>query len=96
MKFNLFFLLLPVLLVLSMNEILSQFSSVQQSLSHVQLFNTPWTVAHQASLLCQRTCSMFSTAVYFLFLKIGKPWDFPGSSVVKFLCFHHRGHEFNP
>ena len=28
---------------------LSQFSSVQ-SLSHVQLFETPWTTAHQASL----------------------------------------------
>ena len=32
-----------------MNHLLVQFSSVQ-SLSHVRLFETPWTAAHQASL----------------------------------------------
>ena len=35
--------------VVRVRAALSQFSSVQ-SLSHVQLFTTPWTAAHQASL----------------------------------------------
>ena len=36
---------------------LAQFSSVQ-SLSHVQLFETPWTVAHQASLAITNSLSL--------------------------------------
>ena len=33
----------------STNKLLSSFFVLVQSLSHVQLFATPWTVAHQAS-----------------------------------------------
>ena len=38
--------------------IIPQFSSVQ-SLSHVQLFATPWTAAHQASLSITNSQSLF-------------------------------------
>ena len=39
-----------------------QFSSVQ-SLSHVQLFVTPWTAAHQASLSITNSRSLLKTHV---------------------------------
>ena len=41
----------------SVGSLGSQFSSVQ-SLSHVQLFTTPWTAAHQASLSITNSCSL--------------------------------------
>ena len=40
-----------------MNLVISQFSSVQ-SLSHVRLFATPWTAAHQASLSITNSWSL--------------------------------------
>ena len=43
----------------------AQFSSVQ-SLSHVQLFATPWTATHQASLSITNSRSVFKTHVHWV------------------------------
>ena len=51
--------LLPLQCVLSLNS--SSIFVVVQSLSHVRLFATPWTAAHQASL---------SFTIYWSFLKL--------------------------
>ena len=56
----------------------AQFSSVQ-SLSHVRLFATPWTAAHQASLSITNSPSLLK--LIWAPLKEGK--GFPGSSAGK-------------
>ena len=65
------------------NEVLQSFSSVQL-LSHVQLFATPWTAAHQASLSITNSQKVKSESeVAQLCLTLCNPVDCspPGSSV---------------
>ena len=58
-----------------MVDMCHQFSSVQ-SLSRVQLFATPWTVAHAASL------SMgLPRQEYWSGLPFPSPWDFPDPGI---------------
>ena len=53
-----------------------QRSIVVKSLSHVQLFETPWAVAHQARLSME-----FSRQEHWTALPFPSPWDLPSPGI---------------
>ena len=65
-----------------------------KSLSCVQLFATPWTVAYQAP-----PSMGFSRQEYWSGLPFSSPWDLPdpgikpGSSPIVHRCFYHLSHQ---
>ena len=59
--------------------------SVLSRFTHVQLFVTSWTVAHQAPLSMR-----FSSQEYWNGLPFPSPWDLPGPGIEpKSLCLLH-------
>ena len=67
-----------------------QFSSIQ-SLSHIQLFATPWTVARQASLSNIKHPGLTQTHVHWVGDAIQPSYPLSSSSPLAFNLPQHRG-----